>query len=189
MATKSNTRTRSKATQEKKPAVVNDVAEEVVESDTQDVQQLVPKDIDPEQYVIVRNGFQGKLVYKSKRTGEKYVWGAFGDEQEMTLRELRNAKNSYKTFFVNNYFMFDDPWVIDYLGIKQYYKNAISIDDFDEVFELPANELRQRVCELSRGQRLSVIYRARQLILDGKIDSRKTIQVLEEALGVELVER
>lgn len=185
MATKSNTRTRSKTTQEKKPTVV----EEVVENNVQEVQRLVLKDIDPEQYVIVRNGFQGRLVYKSKRTGEKFVWGAFGDEQEMTLRELRNAKNSYKAFFTNNYFMFDEPWVVDYLGVKQFYKNAISIDDFDEIFELPANELKQRISGLSKGQRMSVIYRARQLILDEKIDSRKTIQVLEEALGVELVER
>ena len=33
------------------------------------VKPIVPKDIDPEQYVTVRNGFQGRLVYVSKHTG------------------------------------------------------------------------------------------------------------------------
>ena len=39
---------------------------------------MIPKDIDPNQIVTVRNGFQGRLVYKSKRTGERFVWDSFG---------------------------------------------------------------------------------------------------------------
>ena len=69
--------------------------------------KIVPKDIDMNQYVIVRNGFHGRLVYKSSRTGEKFVWDGFGTEQEMELKELRNAKNTSKGFFKNNWFMFD----------------------------------------------------------------------------------
>ena len=75
---------------------------------------LVPKDIDPSQYVTVRNGFQGRLVYKSKRTGERFVWDSFGAEQDMELSELRNARNSNKKYFINNWFMFDEPWIVDY---------------------------------------------------------------------------
>ena len=63
---------------------------------------IVAKDIDPNQYVVVRNGFQGRLVYISKKTGERFVWDGFGSEQEMELRELKNARNSYKKFFENN---------------------------------------------------------------------------------------
>ena len=80
---------------------------------------IIPKDIDASQFVTVRNGFQGKLVYVSKRTGETFIWEEFGSEQEMELRELRNAKNSYKTFFVNNWFMFDEDWIVDYLGVRK----------------------------------------------------------------------
>ena len=179
MATAKNTsRTRSKATQK-------NVTDNVVEN----TQPIVPKDIDPEQYVTVRNGFQGKLSYTSRRTGEKFTWGEFGDEQEMTLRELKNVKNTYKSFYINNYFMFDEPWIVDYLGVRQYYKNAIRIEDFDEIFDLPPAKLKETIEGLSRGQKKSVAYRAGQLIADEKIDSRKTISVLEEALGIELVER
>ena len=65
---------------------------------------MIPKDIDPNQIIIVLNGFQGKLVYESPRTHEVYRWDAFGDEQEIELRELRNAKSSAKKFFMNNWF-------------------------------------------------------------------------------------
>ena len=47
--------------------------------------------------VTVRNGFQGRLVYKSKRTGERFVWDSFGAEQDMEMSELRNARELNKS--------------------------------------------------------------------------------------------
>ena len=153
------------------------------------VKSIVPKDIDPEQYVTVRNGFQGRLVYVSKHTGERFVWDQFGAEQEMELRELKNAKNSYKKFFENNWFMFDEDWIVDYLGVQRFYRNAVRIEDFDEIFQKDAETISQIIGGMSDGQKKSVAYRARVLIAEGAIDSNKAIAALEESLGVELIER
>lgn len=146
-------------------------------------------EIDPTQYVVVRNGFHGKLIYDSQRTGEHFVWKKFGDEQEMELRELRNAKNSYKKYFENNWFMFEEDWIIEYLGVKQYYRYAISIDKFDNIFKLSADELRQVLTNLSDGQKKSVAYRAKELIKEEVIDSMSVVRTLEELLGVELIQK
>ena len=151
--------------------------------------RIIPKYIDPDQYVTVRNGFQGKLVYISKHTGERFVWDQFGAEQEMELRELKNAKNSYKKFFENNWFMFDEDWIVDYLGVQRFYRNAVRIEDFDEIFQKDAKTISEIISDMSDGQKKSVAYRARVLIADGAIDSNKAITALEESLGVELVER
>ena len=153
--------------------------------------EIVPKDVDPATIVLVKNGFQGKLIYVSPRTHERYEWDSFGDEQEMELRELRNAKSSAKKFFENNWFMFDDDnkWVIPYLGLKNFYKYAVDIDKFDDLFKLPPDKLKEAVGNLSKGQKRSVSYRARQMVMDREIDSLKTIAALEEALGIELIEK
>lgn len=150
---------------------------------------FTPKEIDPNQIVTVRNGFQGRLVYKSKRTSERFVWDTFGAEQDMELSELKNAKNSNKKYFINNWFMFDESWIIDYLGLRQYYKNAIPIQDFDRLFEKPVDEIEETVAKLSDGQKKSIAYRAKQLISEGGIDSNKTIATLEKCLGTDLIER
>ena len=154
-------------------------------------EKIVPKEIDPSQYVIVRNGFQGRLIYKSPRTNEKFTWESFGDEQEIELRELRNAKGSCKKMFENNWFMFneEDDWIIDYLGVRQYYKSSLNIDNFDKIFKMSIEEAEKVISSMSEGLKRSVSYRARQLILDGEIDSRKFIQMLEETLGTELIEK
>lgn len=150
---------------------------------------VVPKEIDPNQIITVRNGFQGRLVYKSKRTGERWSWESFGAEQDMELSELKNARNSNKKYFINNWFMFDEDWVIDYLGMRQYYKNSLNIQDFDQLFKKPVGEIEDIIFKLSEGQRKSVAYRAKQLIAEEEIDSNRVINTLEKCLGVELVER
>lgn len=164
----------------------NDAAQAVASTTTKDI---VVKDVDPTQYVTVRNGFQGRLVYKSKRTGERFVWDGFGSEQEIELRELRNAKNSNKNFFINNWFMFDEDWIPEYLGVRQYYKNAISIKHFDDIFKKKPTELKKIIEGLSNGQKKSVAYRAKELIANKQVDSLSVISTLEESLGIELIEK
>lgn len=140
-------------------------------------------------YVTVRNGFNGKLVYKSRKTGEKFVWGEFGAEQDMELSELKNAKNASKAFFENNWFLFDNPEVIAFLGLERMYKNALEYDTFDDLFRLSPDEISARIALLSDGQKTTVCYRARQKIADEEIDSIKVINALEKSLGIDLVER
>lgn len=161
---------------------------ESTEPAVKEEKKITVRDIDPHTLVNVRNGFQGMLVYVSKRTGETYVWEAFGDDQEMELQELKNAKTSCKRFFTDNWFMFDDDWVLDYLGVRSMYKNALDLESFDSIFDKDPEKIEADIAMLSSGQKSSLAYRASQLIADGQIDSRKAIAALEKALGVELIE-
>lgn len=178
------------ATESKTKAKTSKVAP--VENAIEEVRKpIIAKDIDMSQLIVVRNGYQGRLVYKSPRTHEKFVWPEFGTEQMIELMELRNAKNTYKKYFINNWFMFDDEyaWVIDYLGMSQYYKHALKVDGFDDIFSKSPSEIEKTVAKLSAGQKNSLSYRARQLIAEDGIDSNKAIAALEKSLGIELVER
>lgn len=194
MANKTNTKAKT-------PNIKNSMSQEIhtesiseqpkiIEKPTE-VTKPVVKEIDPNQYVTVLNGYQGRLTYKSSRTGEKFRWYEFGSEQEMELRELRNAKNTHKKYFEKNWFMFSDEfmWVIDYLGVGRYYKNAISIDEFDDIFKKSPAELEEIINGLSDGQKKAVAFRAKTLIAEEKIDSNKVIRTLEKILGVELIEK
>ena len=179
----SNTTNKNRAPRSAAPKVETPIEEKAA--------PIVAKEIDQNQIIIVRSGFHGRLVYRSPRTGEKFVWGEFGDEQEMELRELRNAKSAKKKYFENNWFMFDEEydWVIGYLGLTQYYKNALPLDGFDDLFKKSPAEIEKAIAKLSKGQKKSVSYRAKQLIAEGEIDSNKAIAALEKALGIELIER
>ena len=191
MATSTAAKSRSRGGSSKKaqtPTQVGQISSTTTENAYDPKAQFVVKDIDPHTIVVVRNGFQGKLIYRSKKTGERFEWSGFGEPQDMEISELRNARNTSKKYFENNWFMFDDPWVVDYLGMSRFYKHAVSISDFDEIFTKTPDEARDVIKNMSDGQKKSVAYRARQLISSGDIDSYKLVATLEECLGVALVE-
>lgn len=149
-----------------------------------------PEHVDLDQYIPVINGYHGILVYEDSKTGETYIWSEFGDIHEMELKELRNAKNTKKFFFENNYFLFDDEysWVIDYLRVNDYYKNAISVDGYSELFTKTPKEMIQIINTMTDGQKESLARCAQDMIASGEIDSIKIVRALEEGLGVALID-
>ena len=149
----------------------------------------VRKQLDPHTIVTVKNGFPGMLIYESSKTGEMFRWESLGDEQDMELQELKNARNASKAFYVNNWFRIDDPEILDYLGVAEYYKNALNLIDDETLRALKPEDIRSTVMKMSDGQKLALKYRVKQMIESGDIESMKMITAFEEALGVELIER
>lgn len=194
--TKKTTTTKPKPAAEKEAEAVESTVgtadtapKQTVDTDALKSTVRTRTELDPNSIVTVKNGYQGTLVYKSKKTGERFIWDTFGDEQDMELSELKSARNSYKAFFINNWFLIDDPDVIEYLGVSQYYKNALSYEEFESLFELSPEEIERKLSRLSTGQKHSIAYRARKLVAEGEIDSNKVISTLEKCLSVELIER
>lgn len=149
------------------------------------------KDVDMNQYIPVKNGYPGKLVYVSKRTGETFVWENYGDEQDMQLMELRNVRNTSKKFFDHNWFVFDEEydWVIDFLGVRAYYNNIINLEGIDALFQKKPKQIEDELAALTNGQKRTIAYRAMEKIRNKEIDSLSVIEVLEKGLGVALIER
>ena len=149
------------------------------------------KNVDMNQYITVRNGYPGQLVYTSKRTGEKFLWEHYGDEQDIQLMELRNARNTSKKFFDHNWFVFDDEfdWVIDFLGVRAFYNNIINLEGVDALFKKTPEQIAAELTTLTNGQKRTVAYRAMEMIRNKEIDSLSVIEVLEKGLGIALVDR
>lgn len=195
MATTKKTTTKKTAPKEATEAVAEKkamAAEPVqVSEPAPTVQKVKPVEIDLHQFVAVRSGAPGKLIYVSPKTNERFVWEEFGDVQDMELQELRGAKAANKKFFERNWFMFDEEydWVIDFLGVRHFYKNAIGVDSLDDVFSMKPAELQKVLDNLSDGQRKAIAHRAIVKIQEGELDSMKVIDTLEKSLGITLIER
>lgn len=191
MANSKNSKTNKKSATNKVVAAKNEsvVVENAAKSE--ETKRFARPKADPNEIITVYNGFQGRLVYVSSRTKETFRWNEFGDTQGIELRELVNAKSSAKKFFINNWFMFDEEfsWVLEYLNVANYYKNALTLDNFDDLFTERPDKIEKIISKLSEGQKKSVMYRAQRLYADGEIDSNRVVAALEKALGIELSER
>ena len=78
--------------------------------------------------------------------------------------------------------------LLEAIPVMASYCDVIGVRSFAR-FESKEDEIKEIISGLSAGQKKSAAYRARQLILEEKIDSHKAISALEKSLGIELIER
>ena len=97
-------------------------------------------------------------------------------------------RNSQKRFFTENWIMIDDMDVLQFLGVEKYYEKALNSEEMESLFETDPNELSEKIHGMTDGMKNTVAFYASEKIKDGSLDSRKMISVLEDALGVELIE-
>ena len=161
----------------RKTAVKTDVTAIKTES------EIAPR---TETKVTVKNGFAGRLVYKSRRNGERFIWEETGDEQDLEYQTLKDVRNSNKEFFINNWFIIEDQDVIDALNLKKYYEGSIRMDTLYQLVEQKPEVIERTVRDMPDGPKDTLKMRLRQMIADEEIDSIKVIAAFERSLGVKL---
>lgn len=155
--------------------------------------------IDDGALIRVKSNTFGQLVYINKRTGDKTEWSHFGDEQSITMADLRAMKGTQNGFFSDNMIIVtgieDDRYdglepadIYDALLVSKYYKNLISPDNFGTLFKMSDKEIRERVKQMSSNARLNLVVALNNAIGTGVLDSLKKIRLFEEVLGCELAD-
>lgn len=138
--------------------------------------------------VLIRNGFHGPLIIELPKSGYTIKLQEFGDEDYVEIADLRTLRNSHPKFFKKNWILFDDPDVIDYLHVNEYYKNVLTNEEIEELFDLPEEVMTKELRKLSDGQRSTAMYAAMEKIGDGALDSIGKIKALEDIFGCKLME-
>ena len=164
-----------------KPAATKEVAVESAASATSVAA------ITNDTLVECRNGTAGNLIYKSLlNPGYAVEWESFGDVQELEYRELVSMRGNQRRFFEENWILIDDPAVIKKLGVERYYRNSLTTDDFEDVFTMPAEKIKEVVPGLPGGTKDAIASEAKKKIETGELDSRSAIKALEDSLAIDL---
>ena len=95
-------------------------------------------------------------------------------------------RGNQRRFFEENWILIDDPAVVKKLGVGRYYQNSLSTDDFEDVFNMSADEIKEIVPTLPGGTKDAIASEAKKKIDSGELDSRSAIKALEDSLDVEL---
>ena len=138
--------------------------------------------------VMVKSAVNGKLVYVSKRqNGYKETWNGLGEEIPMEMAELYSRKNTDKSFFTENWIEVD-PIVLRDLQMERYYKDAISVDDLDAIFELEGDDLRNAIDKMKDNTKNAFALEAIRRIENETLTNFRVINIIEEKLNCELYE-
>ena len=181
-----------------KKAVVNDNVKDTtnttVETAKKTKERLVMKDNDE---VVVRSNVFGELIYINDRNGDQIIWENCGEEQVLSVRDIRDMKAKQHSFFKEGWISITDSPDVDFeeytmkevydaLQIGRYYNDNLVSFNIDDIFVMSEDALRKKISTMSEGIKRSIVVRANEKIIDGSLDSLKKVKLLEEVLGCEL---
>ena len=207
MATSSNTKTtrstnRSRAPKQVQDTTSNVVTDVIVTDRIDSVKDDTKKKrimFDDSAIILVKSNTFGHLIYINPRTGDRTDWMHFGDEQPITMGDLRAMRGTQNAFFSDNMIIVsgvnDDRYpdagpsdVYDALMVSKYYKYLVDPDNFNSLFNMNENEIRERVHSMSQNARMNLVIALNTSIQNGTLDSVKKIRLFEELLGCELTD-
>ncbi|MBO7461967.1 MAG: hypothetical protein J6T96_05175 [Bacteroidales bacterium] len=148
-----------------------------------------PAKVKLDEFVDVQSSVVGKLVWKSKKTGYKITWDAYGDINHMQVSDLLDMRNDSKKFFIANWVVIlgdRAETILDYLQVSKYYKDVLTPEDIEEILLGDAQDLSIALTTMKDSAKNALVYQARQLYADGELDSSKTIKVIRDATGVDI---
>ena len=166
--------------------------EEPQEQPQQEVAQPKPKATkatlfqDRNRQVIVRSCVDGRVIYKSKRSGMTYKWLEKGAYEVLTVEELLNMESQSHKFLHSPWLMVDDEDIIEAFNLAELYDLVAKVEDIDSFINMTLDEQKQIYNKLPKASQNQVYNHICFKVDSGEIDSRAKVRELEDLVGREL---
>ena len=136
--------------------------------------------------IPVRSCINGRVIYKSKKTGVTYKWLEKGTYEILTIDELLNMESQSQKFLHSSWLMVDDEEVIEAFNLQELYDLVAKVEDIDSFINMSLDEQKQIYNKLPKASQNQVYNHICFKVDSGEIDSRAKIRELEDLLGREL---
>ena len=141
---------------------------------------------DRNRQVIVRSCVDGRVIYKSKRSGMTWKWLEKGAYEVLTVEELLNMESQSHKFLHSPWLMVDDEDIIEAFNLAELYNLVAKVEDIDSFINMSLDEQKQIYNKLPKASQNQVYNHICFKVDSGEIDSRAQIRELEDLVGREL---
>lgn len=124
----------------------------------------------------------GRVVYKSKKTGDVYKWLSTGDDDYFTVEELLSMDNQSPKFLRTPFLLIDDEEVVEALGLTELYKYIERVQDLETFFDLPLDDIIETCENLPKSFRTSLASVVNKKVEEQELRDIRVIRKLEELL-------
>lgn len=186
------TTTRKRTTAPKKTTVNEEVVltpevEEVVikkeEPKKTEVRQKEIRQFNQHDLILCRSVTAGWLGCGGK-SGQYYIFENFGDECEVEYQDLFALKQRRSPYIYAPLFVIEDEELLDnprWEDVKKfYYDKVYTMDDINEILNLPVGQFEDALKKLPKGLAKSLQVEVAKRIEDGTFDSLRKIKIIDE---------
>ena len=125
----------------------------------------------------------------SGKSGQYYVFTDYGDECEIEYQDLFALKSKHSNYIYAPHFVIEDEELLEnprWADVAQFYDTEVyTMDDVDQILNLPANNFEAALKKLPKGLAKSLQVRVAQKIEDGTFDSLKKIKIIDDTYGTD----
>ena len=136
--------------------------------------------------IPVRSFINGRVIYKSKKTGVTYKWLEKGSYEILTIEELLNMESQSQKFLHSPWLMVDDEEVIEAFNLQELYELVTKVEDIDSFINMSLGEQKAIYNKLPKTLQNQVYNHIYNKVESGEIDSKSKIRELEELVQMEL---
>lgn len=124
----------------------------------------------------------GRVIYKSKKTGEVFKWLETGDDQYFTVQDILDMDNQSHKFLRTPWLLIDDEEVVEAMGLKKMYSYINRLEDIDGFLSSSLDEIEEVCQNLSKGYKNNLARIVNQKVEDKELRDLVVIRKLQELL-------
>lgn len=124
----------------------------------------------------------GRVVYKSKKTGEVFKWLETGDDQYFTVQDVLDMDNQSHKFLRTPWLLIDDEEVVEAMGLTKMYGYINRLEDIDQFLASPLEEIEEVCQNLSKGYKNNLARIVNQKVENKELRDVVVIRKLQELL-------
>lgn len=136
--------------------------------------------------IVVMNGLAGSLTHRSGFTGRSWRFAQFGQTDKMPYGELLSLKNSNPRVFEQCWLIVMNKDVQEQFNLTDKYKNILTPENIDGIFEKNVEDLKIFVENLPDGMKSTFFAKARELYKSRKLYDIRIVEFIENKFGFSL---
>jgi len=130
--------------------------------------------------VYVMSGMTDALVYNCPRSGKKYEFFKFGEQDVMEYGDLKVMRNRFPVYLTEGYLIVLDKQIQDEFKLTEMYENILTPENVETLFDMPVADLEKFVDALPKAQKLSFVNKAQELFEKNELNNYQAIKFVEE---------
>lgn len=144
-------------------------------------------EVQDDDMIAVMSGVTGELIHRSSRTGRMWKFTRFGQTDKMPFIELMSIYNNNPKCFEEGRLVVLNKQVVDHFNLGDIYQHIVTPQNLDGlILDREPEDIKSTITSLPQSMKNTYFSRVRDLYLEGKIDSLRTVRTIEEAFGISL---
>lgn len=141
---------------------------------------------DDNDLILCMSGERGNMTFKSQLSGFTVKTTGFGQTVKIPYKDLVYVHNVSPRAFHEGHIIILNEHLQEEFNLGDVYKKVITPNNIQKVLQMDSDDLSKFIADMPSGMKPALYNEARKMYRDGRLDSIKTVDAIQEEFGISL---